>query len=74
MSFLMPFNEDYRAVIVWVAVVYAVGLVLFVIFGRSRLVLSPEEEFAMTGGVHGHPETEGYDVTETIIEKEQETM
>lgn len=68
---LMPFNDDYRAVIVWVAVVYVVGLVLFAIFGRSRLVLSPEEEYAMTGGVHGHPETEGYDVTETIIEKEQ---
>ena len=71
---LMPFNEDYRAVIVWVAVVYVVGLVLFAIFGRSRLVLSPEEEYAMTGGVHGHPETEGYDVTETIIEKEQGTI
>jgi ethanolamine permease len=61
-------------VIVWVAVVYVVGLVLFAIFGRSRLVLSPEEEYAMTGGVHGHPETEGYDVTETIIEKEQGTI
>lgn len=71
---LMPFNDDYRAVIVWVAVVYVVGLVLFAIFGRHRLVLSPEEEYAITGGVHGHPETEGYDVTETIIEKEQGTI
>lgn len=61
---LMPFNEDYRAVVVWVAVVYVVSLGLFAIFGRKRLVLSPEEEYAITRGVHGHPETEGYDVTE----------
>jgi hypothetical protein len=27
-------------------------------------VLSPEEEFATTRGVHGHPELEGYGVTE----------
>jgi hypothetical protein len=26
-------------------------------------VLSPEEEFAMTQGKHGHPETEGYGTT-----------
>jgi hypothetical protein len=58
----MQFNEGYRTVTVWVAVVYVVGL-----------VLSPEEEKAMTGGVHRHPETESYDVIETIIEKEQET-
>jgi len=38
-------------------------LVLFAIFGRKRLVLSPEEEYAVTGGVHGNPEREGYDVT-----------
>ncbi len=65
---LMPFNSDYRGVILWVAVVYVVGLVLFALFGRKRLVLSPEEEYAVTGGVHGHPETEGYDVTEQLEE------
>jgi hypothetical protein len=27
-------------------------------------VLSPEEEFAVTRGLHGHPELEGYGVTE----------
>jgi len=63
---LMPFNSDYRAVIIWVAIVYVIGLVLFAIFGRKRLVLSPEEEYAVTGGVHGHPEREGYDVTEQL--------
>jgi hypothetical protein len=26
-------------------------------------VLSPEEEFALTSGEHGHPETEGYGTT-----------
>jgi len=26
-------------------------------------VLSPEEEFALTLGEHGHPETEGYGKT-----------
>jgi ethanolamine permease len=65
---LMPFNADYRAVVVWVAVVYVIGLLLFAIFGRKRLVLSPEEEYAISGGVHGHPETEGYDVVETLEE------
>jgi ethanolamine permease len=65
---LMPFNADYRGVVIWVAVVYAVGLILFAAFGRKRLVLSPEEEYAITGGVHGHPETEGYDVTEQLEE------
>jgi ethanolamine permease len=68
----MPFNDDYRAVIIWVAVAYVVGLVLFALFGRKRLVLSPEEEYAMTGGVHGHPEREGYDVTEQLEEAGKE--
>ena len=69
---LMPFNTDYRSVILWVAAVYVIGLVLFAVFGRHRLVLSPEEEYAITGGVHGHPETEGYDVTERLEESGQE--
>lgn len=69
---LMPFNADYRGVVIWVAIVYVVGLVLFGLFGRKRLVLSPEEEYAITGGVHGHPETEGYDVTEQLEEMGKE--
>lgn len=47
---LMPFNEDYRAVVVWVAAVFVGSLGLFAIFGRKRLVLSPEEEYAITEG------------------------
>jgi ethanolamine permease len=69
---LMPFNADYRSVVLWVAIVYVVGLVLFALFGRKRLVLSPEEEYAISGGVHGHPETEGYDVVETLEESGKE--
>ncbi len=57
-------NDDYRPGVVGVAIFYAVALVYFALAGRHRLVLSPEEEFAMTSGVHGHPETEGYGVTE----------
>ncbi len=52
---LMPFNADYRGVILWVAIVYAIGLILFGLFGRQRLVLSPEEEYAITGGHKGAP-------------------
>jgi len=61
---ILPFNEAYRDIIVGVAIFFAIGLVYFAIFRRHKLVLSPEEEFAVTHGKHGHPETEGYDVTE----------
>jgi ethanolamine permease len=57
-------NDDYRPGVVAVAIFYAVAVAYFAIAGRHKLVLSPEEEFALTRGVHGHPETEGYGVTE----------
>ena len=53
-------NEAYREAIVAIAVVYVVALVGFAVFGRHRLVLSPEEEYAMSGGLHGDPQAEGY--------------
>jgi ethanolamine permease len=53
-------NADYRPGVYGVAIFYAVAVAYFAIAGRHRLVLSPEEEFAMTGGQHGHPEREGY--------------
>ncbi|UOY01969.1 amino acid permease [Blastococcus sp. PRF04-17] len=53
-------NEAYREAIVAVAVIYVVALVGFAAFGRHRLVLSPEEEYAMSGGLHGDPQAEGY--------------
>jgi ethanolamine permease len=46
-------NPDYTAAIVTVVIVYIVALALFAVFGRTRLVLSPEEEYAMSGGLHG---------------------
>jgi ethanolamine permease len=42
---------------------YVAGIVYFAAVGRHKLVLSPEEEFALTAGQHGHPEKEGYGTT-----------
>ncbi|WP_220451141.1 amino acid permease [Nocardioides dongkuii] len=53
-------NPDFREAIIAIAVLYAVALVLFAIWGRHRLVLSPEEEYAMSGGLHRDPAVEHY--------------
>jgi ethanolamine permease len=58
------FNQGYQIAIAAIAVVYIVGLVLFGAVWRKRLVLSPEEEFALSGGLHGDPQAEGYDAME----------
>jgi ethanolamine permease len=64
-------NADYRPGVVGTLIYFVLGLLYFAIAGRHRLVLSPEEEFAMTRGEHGHPETEGYGTTRvTDIEAE----
>jgi ethanolamine permease len=42
----------YRAGVIGAAIWYVVGLVYFAAIGRHKLVLSPEEEFAMSGGKH----------------------
>ena len=47
--------------------VFVVGIVLFALVGRKRLVLSPEEEYALSGGTHGDPQAEGYDAMETEV-------
>ena len=52
-------NPDYRLAIVAIAVVFLVALAGFALVGRHRLVLSPEEEYAMTGGLRGDPQTGG---------------
>ena len=57
------YNDDYRPGVYGVAIVYVVAMAYFAAFGRHRLVLSPEEEFAMTRGEHGRPEEEGYGTT-----------
>jgi ethanolamine permease len=56
-------NEAYRPGVVGTLVYFAIGILYFALVGRNRLVLSPEEEFALTLGEHGHPETEGYGKT-----------
>ncbi len=48
-------NPDFRPGVIGVAVWFLAGLVYFAAIGRHRLVLSPEEEFALTGGRHGVP-------------------
>jgi ethanolamine permease len=53
-------NDAYRPGVYGVAIYYALGVLYFAIAGRHRLVLSPEEEFALTAGERGVPEVEGY--------------
>ena len=53
----------YQKAVYGVAAWYVLGILYFAFVGRHKLVLSPEEEFAVTGGKHGHPETEGYGKT-----------
>jgi ethanolamine permease len=44
----------YRVGVYAVAVFYALGIVYFALYGRNQLILSPEEEFAMSKGEKGH--------------------
>jgi ethanolamine permease len=65
-------NSDYRPGVYGTLIYFVVGVLYFAIAGRHRLVLSPEEEFAMTRGEHGHPEREGYGTTHVAdIDAEQ---
>ena len=40
----------YRVGVYWVAAWFAIGIVYFALIGRHKLILSPEEEFALTKG------------------------
>jgi ethanolamine permease len=53
----------YRNGVYGAAIWYVLGMLYFAFVGRHKLVLSPEEEFALTRGEHGHPEKEGYGTT-----------
>jgi ethanolamine permease len=56
-SFIAIFlNDAYRPGIYGVAAYYLLGVLYFAIVGRHRLVLSPEEEFALTQGERGVPQ------------------
>ncbi|MGV0785461.1 amino acid permease [Mycolicibacterium sp. XJ2] len=53
-------NPDYRPAVIAIVILYILGLLVFGLYGRHRLVLSPEEEYAVTGGLHGYdPSAEG---------------
>ena len=54
-------NEDYRPGVYGTLVYFVIGIIYFAIRGRHKLVLSPEEEFAMSHGQHGaNLQEEGY--------------
>ncbi|MGH2681316.1 MAG: amino acid permease [Actinomycetota bacterium] len=61
-------NEDYRPGVYGVAIYYVLGLLYFAIAGRNRLVLSPEEEFALTAGEQGVPQ-ESYETSRAAQEQ-----
>ncbi len=63
-------NPAFLPAIIAIAIVYVVMLVLFALFGRTKLVLSPEEEYAISGGLHGDPQKEGYDAMEAEVFQE----
>jgi ethanolamine permease len=66
----MFLNEAYRPGLYGVAIYYVLGVIYFAVAGRNRLVLSPEEEFALTQGERGVPGQEGY----TTSRAEQEEI
>ncbi|MHB1173031.1 MAG: amino acid permease [Lacisediminihabitans sp.] len=58
------FVVDFRPAIITGVIIFAAGILVFALVGRKRLVLSPEEEYALSGGLHGDPQAEGYDAME----------
>jgi len=44
----------YQKAVMAVAAFYVLGILYFALYGRNRLILSPEEEFAMSKGEKGH--------------------
>jgi ethanolamine permease len=61
------FNSAFATAVVTFLVIFVVGIILFALVGRHRLVLSPEEEYALSGGAHGDPQKEGYDAMEKEV-------
>ena len=60
-------NVTFQPAIIAIVIVYAVILIGFGIYARHQLVLSPEEEYAMSGGLHRDPQTEGYEAMEPEV-------
>lgn len=61
------FNSVFLTAVITFLVVFVIGIILFALVGRHRLVLSPEEEYALSGGLHGDPQAEGYDAMEAEV-------
>jgi ethanolamine permease len=57
-------NSTFLTAVITFVVIFVVGIALFALVGRHSLVLSPEEEYALSGGMHGDPQSEGYDAME----------
>ncbi|GAA0999519.1 amino acid permease [Subtercola frigoramans] len=53
-------NATFQLAVITFIVIFVIGLIIFALVGRHRLVLSPEEEYALSGGLHGDPEIDGY--------------
>jgi ethanolamine permease len=51
-------DKSYRPGVVGTAIWFILGILYFAIAGRHRLVLSPEEEFALSAGEHGDTQKE----------------
>ena len=60
-------NSTFNLAVITFVIIFVIGLTLFALFGRNRLVLSPEEEYALSGGLHGDPQIEGYDAMEDEV-------
>jgi len=60
-------NPTFQPAIIAIVIVYVVILIGFAVYSRHRLVLSPEEEYALSGGLHRDPQAEGYDVMEKDV-------
>lgn len=57
-------NATFQPAIIAIVVVYVVILIGFAVWGRTRLVLSPEEEYALSGGLHAAPPAADHDRTD----------
>ncbi len=57
----------FQLAVISFVIIFVIGVVLFALVGRNRLVLSPEEEYALSGGLHRDPQVEGYDAMEDEI-------
>ena len=44
----------YQKAVFAVAIFYVLGILYFALYGRNQLILSPEEEFALSKGEKGH--------------------